>query len=99
MSQDTPRDTPAPDHPAPEAPVPDDPVPDDKDWTWVLERPCPECGFDASTLDPSAVADLVRSNASDWQRVLAGPDVRRRPAPALAPAPVPDQFFTLCCGT
>ena len=63
--------------------MPDDPVPDDKDWTWVLERPCPECGFDASTLDPSAVADLVRSNASDWQRVLAGPDVRRRPAPAV----------------
>ena len=22
-------------------------VPDDKDWTWVLLRPCPECGFDA----------------------------------------------------
>lgn len=19
-------------------------VPDTKDWTWVLERPCPECG-------------------------------------------------------
>jgi hypothetical protein len=27
-----------------EAPI----VPDTKDWTWVLERPCPECGFDAS---------------------------------------------------
>src|SRR5262245_58876013 len=27
-------------------PDPDDtePAPDDKDWTWVLERPCPECG-------------------------------------------------------
>ncbi|HEY5013683.1 MAG TPA: DinB family protein, partial [Acidimicrobiia bacterium] len=23
-------------------------TPDTKDWTWVLERPCPECGFDAS---------------------------------------------------
>jgi hypothetical protein len=21
-------------------------VPDTKDWTWVLRRPCPECGFD-----------------------------------------------------
>ena len=19
--------------------------PDTKDWTWVLDRPCPECGF------------------------------------------------------
>ena len=24
--------------------------PDTKDWTWVLERPCPECGFDASSV-------------------------------------------------
>ena len=23
-------------------------VPDTKNWTWVLERPCPECGFDAA---------------------------------------------------
>ena len=22
-------------------------TPDTKDWTWVLERPCPECGFEA----------------------------------------------------
>jgi hypothetical protein len=21
-------------------------VPDTKDWTWVLDRPCPECGLD-----------------------------------------------------
>ena len=25
--------------------------PDTKDWTWVLDRPCPECGFEASTRD------------------------------------------------
>ena len=24
--------------------------PDTKDWTWVLERPCPECGFDAAAV-------------------------------------------------
>ncbi|WP_458689292.1 hypothetical protein [Nocardia tengchongensis] len=22
-------------------------VPDAKDWTWVLERTCAECGFDS----------------------------------------------------
>jgi hypothetical protein len=33
-------------------------VPDDKDWTWVLERPCPECGFDASAVPPASVAPL-----------------------------------------
>jgi len=21
-------------------------MPDTKDWTWVLRRACPECGFD-----------------------------------------------------
>ena len=49
-------------------------VPDTKDWTWVLERPCPECGFDASTLAATDVAGLVRENAEAWQRVLARPD-------------------------
>jgi hypothetical protein len=22
-------------------------LPDTKDWTWVLDRPCPECDYDA----------------------------------------------------
>ena len=26
-------------------------VPDTKDWTWVLERPCDECGFDARSAE------------------------------------------------
>jgi hypothetical protein len=57
-------------------------VPDDKSWTWVLERPCPECGFDASSVPPEAVAALLRANAASWERVLQQPDdvVRRRPA-------------------
>ncbi|PVY29285.1 hypothetical protein C7458_10631 [Williamsia muralis] len=25
-------------------------VPDTKNWTWVLERPCPDCGFDPSEI-------------------------------------------------
>ena len=56
-------------------------TPDDKDWTWVLERPCPECGFDAGAIEPASVGDLVRQNASAWQRVLAAPavGVRHRP--------------------
>jgi hypothetical protein len=24
-------------------------IPDTKDWTWVLHRPCPECGFTVET--------------------------------------------------
>ena len=57
-------------------------APDDKDWTWVLERPCPECGLDASTLRADAVAQLVRDNAGAWTRLLvAAPadQLRRRP--------------------
>jgi hypothetical protein len=56
-------------------------VPDDKDWTWVLERPCPECGFDARSIDVTEVGDLTRANASAWQRVLARPGAGERPAP------------------
>jgi len=57
-------------------------VPDDKDWTWVLERPCPECGFDASTVAPASVGALLRANAAAWVRVLRRPaaELRRRPA-------------------
>jgi hypothetical protein len=57
-------------------------VPENKDWTWVLERPCPECGFDASALPPESVAPLLRANAAAWDRVLRRPsdELRRRPA-------------------
>jgi hypothetical protein len=59
-------------------------VPDTKDWTWVLERPCPECGLDTQGFAREAVAGMLRANADDWQEVLAGPgggDARRRPSP------------------
>ena len=57
-------------------------APDDKDWTWVLERPCPECGFDASAVPPESVAPLLRVNAAAWERVLQQPEtgLRRRPS-------------------
>jgi hypothetical protein len=44
--------------------------PDEKDWTWVLERPCPECGFDASVTAATVVAELVRANAEVWRELL-----------------------------
>jgi hypothetical protein len=58
-------------------------VPDDKDWTWVLERRCAECGFDASSCAPASVPGLLRANAEARYRVLAGPagELRRRPTP------------------
>ena len=33
-------------------------VPDTKDWTWVLERRCPECGFDTSGFPAEVAAEL-----------------------------------------
>ena len=53
-------------------------VPDDKDWTWVVERPCPECAFDGSVVDATAVASMIRSNAATWAAVLERPIVELR---------------------
>lgn len=48
-------------------------TPDDKDWTWVLEQRCPECGFDASTFDVTTTGAALRANAARWQALLARP--------------------------
>lgn len=46
------------------------------DWTWVLERRCPNCGFDASTCSPTAVAGMVLENVAAWRRLLAAGEIR-----------------------
>jgi DinB superfamily len=57
-------------------------IPDTKDWTWVLQRPCLECGFDASAFPREAVGGMVVANAIDWRDVLCGPDeIRIRSVP------------------
>ena len=45
-------------------------VPDTKDWTWVLQRPCPECGLDTQGFPREAVAGMIRDNAAAWQDAL-----------------------------
>jgi hypothetical protein len=66
--------------PAPDAEVI---TPDTGDWTWVLDRQCPECGLDVRTLDREQIADVLRSNAMAWADLLdADPQLRRaRPRP------------------
>lgn len=54
-------------------------VPDTKNWTWVLREPCPECGFDAASVDLQRMPELVRSNAAEWPPLLAGERARVRP--------------------
>jgi hypothetical protein len=46
-------------------------VPDTKNWTWVLERRCPECGFDSSKVPTDQIAALIRANAGTWLAILA----------------------------
>ncbi len=57
-------------------------VPDTKDWTWVLDRPCPECGFEASRVTADRLAEAVRDNATTWEAVLTLPEAAARPDPA-----------------
>jgi hypothetical protein len=66
-----------PDAPEPAASI----QPDTKDWTWVLDRACPECGYDSSSIVASGVAERVRRNGSAWQVVLEASDVSARPHP------------------
>ncbi|MDQ2756173.1 MAG: DinB family protein [Actinomycetota bacterium] len=65
----------------PHASEPQTPPPDDKDWTWTLQRVCPECGYDAATVERSAVPALVGDAMSRFPHALGRPGAARRPAP------------------
>jgi hypothetical protein len=71
------------------APAPP-PVPGDAtDWTWVLERICPECRFDASQFPRERIGATIRQIGHDWQEILDGdPEVLRQ-------RPRPDRWSTL----
>ena len=55
-------------------------TPDDADWTWVLTRPCPDCGFDAAATRPADVPAILRDAATRYAVRLAEPDARTRPS-------------------
>lgn len=54
-------------------------TPDTKNWTWVLDRTCPECGFTASETAYEDIPQLLMANAEAWQDVLDRPDAAVRP--------------------
>ncbi len=56
-------------------------TPDTKDWTWVLEKACPECGFDTALVPADRVAELTRASITRWQEVLRRPDASIRTEP------------------
>ncbi len=63
--------------------TPQAPIPEDKDWTFVLDRPCPECGFVAADVDVTDLPTLVLTETAPWAAVLAGPGATVRPAPLV----------------
>lgn len=48
----------------------------------MLERPCPDCGFDSSALAVEDLPGLLRDTTLTWSQVLRGADVRERPDPS-----------------
>lgn len=57
----------------------DDIVPDTKNWTWVLEKSCRDCGFVASTFDATTIGAALRDLGSRWRAVLGQTDATVRP--------------------
>lgn len=53
-------------------------TPDAKDWTWVLERPCPECGFDPANFPRDGFTHVLIDSAAEWTTVLARDAVETR---------------------
>ena len=57
--------------------------PDNKDWTWVLDRPCPDCAYGASRVVPRDIGLTIREIASQWDAVLVHPQCVIRPRPEI----------------
>jgi hypothetical protein len=58
-------------------------VPDTKDWTWTLQRPCPDCGFEAGSVEPSDIVPLTLASTAPWTAVLQRESARDRLAPVV----------------
>ena len=52
---------------------------DDKDWTWVLERRCPECGLEVAAIEPADVGQRLRDQLPVWRSVLSHDGATLRP--------------------
>jgi hypothetical protein len=61
--------------------TPATPEPDAKDWTWVIQQRCPDCGFDAAAIERDDVPDLTRQIAAILAHALQQPNVSARPEP------------------
>jgi hypothetical protein len=64
-------------------PTPEPITPDTKDWTWVLERPCPDCGLNAGAVARHELGAAIRDSAAGWPAVLEAPGATQRPGPGV----------------
>jgi hypothetical protein len=55
-------------------------TPDTADWTWVLTRPCPDCGYSPDDVRPEGVPEILLDARQRYAAVLARADVRARPS-------------------
>jgi hypothetical protein len=62
---------------------PPTPDPDDKDWTWVLERPCVECGFQADAVPREQLGATSLAAAAVLIAALGRTDATVRPSPTV----------------
>lgn len=56
--------------------------PDIKDWTFVIESGCTDCGFEPG-YDVGLTGERVRAAAARWEQILAGAGAGRRPSPPM----------------
>ncbi len=56
---------------------------DSKDWTWVLEKPCPECGFDGAGVTRFDIAPALRAQVEEFAELAKSPLAQRRPSPQV----------------
>jgi hypothetical protein len=54
-------------------------APDTKNWTWVIDSACPDCGFDGAAVSIRDVPGIIDANTDGWPEQLTRPDVRERP--------------------
>ncbi len=59
-------------------------APDDKDWTWVLDRRCDQCGLEAGAVSRDQLGERFFVAAEEWVQILrSSPAVEARPGPAV----------------
>lgn len=55
--------------------------PDSQEWSLILERACPECGFRNADITPDEISERLMFSAAQIAGTLDRADVRERPDP------------------